>query len=124
MKRHRKLIAVVPLLLLAIGAWIVVTSAQTPEGTSIKVTRTLTTKWSSDGKSSVDWVVTIKCGSKKPEVIPMHYYIAKYYDPVQDAEKKGAKTTVSAQTTLERAGGTETLVDIITVTTTYIGKCY
>lgn len=120
-------------LALLAGALCVAGAPRTAEaqvsGTSVKITRTLTTKTGADGKVTSTWKVEVKCGSGPSREISMGQYLRDYYDAVHEAQDKGrAVPTVSASTTLESvmdARTPKTLVDTMTITTTIVvtGGC-
>ncbi len=97
-------------------------------GKSIVITRKLTTTTTSSG-SSVDWKVTIKCGSGSTREISMADYLDKYSDALQKAEasSRSHRNTTSATTTVEWVSNynatTKTEIDTITSTTSFIGAC-
>ena len=103
-------------------------AGESAEGQSIVITRTLTTVTNSTGTSTT-WKITLKCGSNKARDISIGEYLQFYADSLHQAEAtaRSHKNTTSGQTKLDWVsnydGTSKTETDVITSTTSFVGKC-
>ncbi len=97
--------------------------AVAPQGSTVTVTRELRSKTGTDGAAAGAWIITVKCGKESFGLTFDQYIALGYYDAVHNAEEAGAKVEFSGSTKLERVNGVATILDVMSQSTSYQGRC-